>query len=80
MPTKPRPNRAVIYAEVEPSLKERFAAFANERGSSFTAELEAALLRHMTYPPPELAPAPLPDAAPAGKRRRKNSNNPPTVP
>lgn len=77
MPTKPR-KKATVYAEVEPALKERFEEFSRGRGNTFTAELEAAMLRHLTYPPPAPAPAPLPDSpqaaeAPVGRRRRKNS-------
>jgi hypothetical protein len=60
MPSKPR-KKATIYAEVDPKLKRDFEAFAQKRGRTLTAELEAAMRRHLAYPPPAQQPPPFPD-------------------
>ncbi len=73
MPSTPRPHKAILYVEVDPALADQFRAFAGERGTTLSRELQEAMRRHLAYPPPPLPPpgcAPLGDAQPARTRKR----------
>jgi hypothetical protein len=57
-----------LYLELPTEVVDRLRAFAATRGESVRHVLEAAVRRHMAYPPPLVTP--LPDAAPKVKPRR----------
>ncbi len=65
MPKIPRPGMIGRYVEFPVDLDEQFRAFANDRSSTFVAEVRLAMRRHMAYPD---TPAPLPK-----KKVRKKS-------
>jgi hypothetical protein len=60
-----------LAVELPAEFVDRFKAWVKARKEKIGPTVMLALERHMAYPPPPVPPAPLPDAAPAAKKRRK---------
>lgn len=70
MPKQPTRGKTQVNLEITTELLDRYRAFAVGRSEKLAHAVERAMLRDMTYPPPEPEVAPLPDA-PAKKKPRK---------
>jgi hypothetical protein len=64
MPSVPRPGLKGVYVELPPALVDDVKAFGSGRGQKFRDVVEAALRRHLAYPPPVEAPLPPPPPPP----------------
>jgi hypothetical protein len=58
MPSVPRPGLKGVYVELPPALVDEVKAFGSGRGQKFRDVVEAALRRHLAYPPPIEPPPP----------------------
>lgn len=65
-----------VYVEIDPALKAEFAAFADDRDSTFTDQLQVAMRRHLAYPPPVDVLTPIPTEKKVGKIAKKTAKSP----
>lgn len=73
MPSKQRPGKRGLYVELPEEMDRQLRLRCERIGAKIADEVRAAIGRHLAYPPPVHAYAPLPDAAEGGKKSAKKS-------
>lgn len=82
MPSTSRPGKRTLYVELPEELDRQLRLRCERTGAKIADEVRAAIGRHLAYPPPEPAYAPLPDAndEQGARARRKKSPRKPKMP
>lgn len=62
-------GKKLLGVEITEEVLERYREFVKGRGERIGNAVERALIRDMTYPPPEPEVAPLPDAKKKPRKR-----------